>query len=279
MGDTLAALKPAGNFFTDLIPDIKRHHLAIAAGSGITPVLSLIATTLEIEQTSRFTLIYGNRGSDSIMFLEALEDLKNRYTGRLRIFHVFSREVQNAELLNGRIDADKIREFCKRQIDAASVDAAFLCGPWGMVQDARKTLIECGTSAANIHTELFGTPDELLAQAEHARKLRADKLRDAADDNSRATCNVRITLDDKTTTINLQRGAESILDAALKTRKGLPFACKGGVCATCKARVIEGEVELDINYALSQEELDQGYILTCQAHPVTDSVAVSFDDK
>ena len=272
-GDTLKVLPPAGHFYVDLDATSKRHHVGIAAGSGITPILSILKTTLETEPNSIFTLIYGNKTTETIMFLEELEGLKNEYTERLRLFHILSREVQNAELLNGRIDGDKINKFMETLMPAEQIDEVFLCGPFEMVMSAQDAFIAAGIDKKHVHTELFGTPDDLkaIAAKEDKPELSEEELKHIS--------KVQIIVDDKGTEIELARGGEYILDAALKVRKELPFACKGGVCATCKAKVIEGEVDMDLNYSLSDEEVEQGFILTCQAHPVSDRVIVSFDEK
>lgn len=272
-GDTLQVLPPSGHFYVELDSTQQRHHVGIAAGSGITPILSILKSTLEVEPNSTFTLIYGNRSTQSIMFLEELEALKNRYLGRLQIFHVLSRETTGSDLLNGRITGEKVKQFTEYLIPAAEIDSVFLCGPYSMVQSAQEALLEAGVPKAAIHTELFGTPEDMAAIAQQAKKPELSEAE--REQMSRIT----IIVDDKGTEIDLKRGGDSILDAALKVRNELPFACKGGVCATCKAKVLEGKVEMDVNYSLTDEEIAQGYILTCQAHPVSERVIVSFDVK
>ena len=206
------------------------------------------------------------------MFLEEIEDLKNRYPERFRIFNVLSREVQNSELLNGRIDGEKIDKFLENLISIDDVDDVFLCGPFDMVMSAKETFVRAGLESSNVHTELFGTPEDLKAISKQSKPQ-------LSDEESAHLTELLVIIDGKGTKLSLARGGESVLDAALKFRKDLPFACKGGVCATCKAKVVEGDVEMDINYSLSEEEVEQGYVLTCQAHPISDNVTIDFDQK
>lgn len=271
-GDTINLLPPAGHFYTELDSNNSKNYIGIAAGSGITPILSILKTTLETEPNSSFTLIYGNQSTDTIMFLEEIEGLKNRYSERFRIFNILSREVQNAELLNGRIDGEKIDKFLENLISIEDVDDVFLCGPFDMVMSAKDTFIKAGLESTRLHTELFGTPEDLKAiSKQHKPQLSSEE--------SAHLSKLLVIIDGKGTRLNLARGGESVLDAALKIRKDLPFACKGGVCATCKAKVVKGDVEMDINYSLSEEEVEQGFVLTCQTHPVSDDVTIDYDQK
>lgn len=271
-GDTMNLLPPTGHFYTDLDPKKGKNYVGVAAGSGITPILSILKTTLEVEKNSSFTLIYGNQSTDTIMFLEEIEDLKNRYSDRFRVFNILSREMQNAELLNGRIDGSKIDKFLKNLISAKMVDDVFLCGPFDMVMSAKDSFVKAGLESANVHTELFGTPEDLKAISQQQKPQ-------LSEEESSHLSKLLVVIDGKGTKLHLSRGGESILDAALKIRKDLPFACKGGVCATCKAKVIKGKVEMDINYSLSEEEVEQGFVLTCQSHPISDEVTIDFDQK
>ena len=273
VGDTIKLLPPSGHFFVELDPMQQKNYIGVAAGSGITPILSILKTTLESEPNSFFTLIYGNQSTDTIMFLEEIEDLKNKYPDKFRVFNVLSRELQNADLLNGRIDHIKINAFLNNLISAENVDDIFLCGPYEMVMSAKEAFVKSGVGPSKIHTELFGTPDALQAIAKSKNK---NYLSEA---ERKLTSEVLVKIDGKGTKLQLARGGEPILDAALKIRKDLPFACKGGVCATCKARVIEGEVSMDLNYSLSEEEVDKGFILTCQAHPISETVVIDYDQK
>lgn len=273
IGDTIDLLPPAGHFNVDLEANNSKHYVGVAAGSGITPILSILKTTLETEQQSSFTLIYGNKSTDTIMFLEEIEGLKNKYRERLSIFNVLSQEVQNSDLLNGRINSEKISRFLKTLISADQISDVFLCGPFEMVTSTQEVFITAGIAKKHIHSELFGTPEDLqaIANAKAQGSL-------TTEERSRLSKLV-VVIDGKGTKLELARGGESILDAALKVRKDLPFACKGGVCATCKAKVTNGKTEMDLNYSLSDEEIEQGFILTCQAHPISDEVTVNFDEK
>ena len=272
VGDKLGILPPAGHFFVDLDPKAERHFVGVAAGSGITPILSILKTTLETESASHFTLIYGNKSTDTIMFLEDIAALKNRYPQRLQVFHILSREIQSAQLLHGRIDAQKIDHFLDILIDAKEIDAVFLCGPLEMVMSARSAFLRAGVEQKHVHSEFFGAPDDL-------KKIDQETKTPISPTEQQHISKVLVMIDGKGTQLNLARGGETVLDAALKTRSDLPYACKGGVCSTCKAKVLEGEVEMDLNYSLSDEEVAEGFILTCQAHPISDRVTIDFDEK
>ncbi|HEX6967624.1 MAG TPA: 1,2-phenylacetyl-CoA epoxidase subunit PaaE [Micromonosporaceae bacterium] len=263
-GDLLEVLPPLGHFTTDLDPARTRHYAAIAAGSGITPVLSLVATALAVEPNSSFTLLYGNRYARSVMFAEELADLKDRYPTRLHLVHVLSREPGESELLSGRIDADRLNRLLDTLVRVDGVDEWFLCGPYGMVTAAREVLAARGVADGVVHTELFHV-DEIPVPAQPADRA------DAAGDTE-----VTIILDGRASTFQMGRD-DRVLDAALKVRGELPYACKGGVCSTCRAKVVEGEVKMARNYALEPDELAAGYVLTCQSSPVTDRVVVDYD--
>jgi ring-1,2-phenylacetyl-CoA epoxidase subunit PaaE len=272
VGDKLDVLPPTGNFFVELDPNAQRNFVGVAAGSGITPILSILKTTLETESASHFTLIYGNQSTDTIMFLEEIEALKNRYPQRLQVFHILSREIQNAELLTGRIDGQKIDRFLDLLIDANDIDDVFLCGPFEMVMSAKDAFIDAGVEKKHVHSELFGAPDDL-------KNLVRKTKQSVSEAEQQHISKVLVMIDGKGTQLNLARSGETVLDAALKIRRDLPFACKGGVCSTCKAKVMEGEVEMDLNYSLSDEEVAAGFILTCQAHPISDRVTIDYDQK
>ena len=269
-GETLGILPPAGHFYTELDPKNAANYIGVAAGSGITPILSILKTILQVEPESHFMLIYGNKRTDTIMFLEEIEGLKSTYKERFSVFNILSQEIQNADVLNGRIDNEKIEQLLASFSPNTHIDNVFLCGPFSMVKTAEQAFVKHGIDAANIHSELFGAPTDLATEAPKKQLSKEE-----AENESR----VVIMLDGKGTQLKLARGGETILDAALKVRKELPFACKGGVCATCKAKVVSGEVEMDLNYSLTQEEIDQGFTLTCQAHPVSDDVQIDFDQK
>ncbi len=268
-GDVLEVMKPMGRFFTQLNPENEKSYLAIAAGSGITPIMSIMKTVLLTEPNSEFTLIYGNKATNSIIFREEIEDLKNQYLNRLRVFYVLSREQTEIPFLYGRIDEDKCNSLFETIIDPSNVDEAFLCGPAPMIDASRQALEQAGMDAKNVHFELFASPQQLAEQ----KQATSDKKKGEG-----MQADVTIILDGLSTELTMDAEAENILDAALANGADLPFACKGGVCATCRAKIEEGEVEMDINYALEPDELERGFVLTCQAHPKTSKVVVNFDE-
>jgi ring-1,2-phenylacetyl-CoA epoxidase subunit PaaE len=263
-GDEVDVAPPLGRFTTALAPDRTRHYAAIVAGSGITPVLSLIATALETEPASRCTLVYGNRRASTVMFAEELGDLKDRYRHRLHVVHVLSREPQLSPLLSGRLDPSRLETlFGTGLVDVSSVDEWFLCGPYELVLGAQQVLTGLGVPAATVHTELF----HVESAPPPPRPARDEAL---------AGTTVTIVLDGRESTFTMG-GDERVLDAALRMRSELPYACKGGVCSTCRARVVEGEVVMAPNYALEPDELAAGYVLTCQASPVSERLVVDYD--
>ena len=266
-GAVLDVMTPTGRFFTHLETSQAKHYALIAAGSGITPILSIAATVLEQEPDSTVTLLYGNRTTSSIMFLEELEDLKNRYPTRLALFHVLSKEAAEAELLHGRIDAAKLGLFLDTLLPVDTVDEWFLCGPYEMVETVRKVLTEQGTEAGHIHVELFHVEGEPV-RTSPVGPAKAE----AAD-----ACSVTVLLDGRSTSFDLSPSAEPILEAALRVRGDAPFACKSGVCGTCRAKLLEGSVRMDQNYALEDDELADSYVLTCQSHPTADRVVLDYD--
>jgi ring-1,2-phenylacetyl-CoA epoxidase subunit PaaE len=265
-GDEIEVMPPVGEFTIHPDPGSPRHRVAIAAGSGITPVLSLISTTLESEPESSWTLLYGNRTANSVMFLDELEGLKDRYPDRFQLLHVLSREGSDLPLLSGRIDDAKIRLVHDRLLGGREVDDWYLCGPYNMVMTARKTLGDLGVDEDRIHDELFfaGPLDQASLPPEPPPGEGSVDLTVILDGRA-----VQTRMDPET----------SILDAALRVRSELPFSCKGGMCASCKGRIEEGEVRMDKNYALVDSELEAGYVLTCQSHPVTDRVVVRYDHR
>lgn len=283
-GQTVEVSPPLGHFTTEFDPARRRHYAAVAAGSGITPVLSLLTTALETEPDSRFTLIYGNRSVRTVMFVEELADLKDRYPTRLHLVHVLSREPQSVELLSGRLDADRLDRLLEAIVDPAGVDEWFLCGPYGLVVDARLALAGRGVPDDGIRTELFHVADAITpdTRATSERAPRADASESDASESSEgsqsseATSDVRIVLDGRVSSFQMRRG-ERVLDAALRVRPELPYACRGGVCSTCRARLVEGRVEMARNFALEVAELDRGYVLTCQAMPISDALIVDYD--
>ncbi len=267
-GDELAVMTPGGRFTTPLDPAHEKRYVAIAAGSGITPILSIAETILEREPRSQVALAYGNRTSGSIMFLEELEDLKDRHPERFELFHVLSREPQPVELLSGRLDRDRLNRLFDTLLRPEDVDEWFLCGPLELIETARELLRERGVDAAHIHREVFHAEDEPAP----ARRPDADRpLR------PEEAATVTIQLDGRSSTLEMARDGQPILDAVLQVRADAPYACKGGVCGTCRAKVVEGEVRMDRSYALEEAELDAGFVLACQSHPVTDRVTLDFD--
>jgi ring-1,2-phenylacetyl-CoA epoxidase subunit PaaE len=261
-GDEVEVGVPAGGFTPELLPGA--HHGLIAAGSGITPVLSIAASVLAAHPDTRVTLLYGNRRTDTVMFTEELADLKDAYGPRVQLVHVLSREPGESEVGTGRLDAAKLRTLLGVLVDADDIDQWWLCGPLGMTTDAQQVLVEAGVPKDRVHRELFYVdepPPELH---------RADPAVEGL------TSEVTVVLNGRATPLTLPR-AETVLDAAQKVRGDLPFACKGGVCGTCRARVIEGEVTMRRNFALEDDEIERGYVLTCQSLPVTDAVTVDFD--
>jgi ring-1,2-phenylacetyl-CoA epoxidase subunit PaaE len=265
VGDQLEVMTPTGRFTTQFDPSRRMHYVAIAAGSGITPVLSLLATALRDEPESRFTLLYGNRTTKSIMFLEELEDLKNTYPDRLHLVHVLSREEPEIELFGGRLDRDRLEQIFAALVPVASVDAWFLCGPYEMVVTARQLLLDLGVERRAIHAELFFVGDVPPPPP---------RTETAIDTTASA---VTILLDGRRTSFDLAPDGGSVLDAVLRERSDAPFACKGGVCGTCRAKLLEGEVAMTQNWALEDDEIERGYVLTCQSHPRTPKVVLDYD--
>ena len=263
-GDVLDVLPPAGRFGPEISPDVSRHHAFVAAGSGITPVISIVATVLAEEPGSRCTVVYGNRRTDTIMFVEELEDLKNRYPSRLQLVHVLSRESQPVPLLEGRLDAGRLGALLDALLPPDEVDEWYLCGPFGMVQDARALLRERGVATEHIHRELFHADAAPVAAP-------------TAQESGNGAATVTIVLDGRRSTFPVDGG--SILEAALRNRPDAPYACKGGVCGTCRCRIVEGEVAMDHSYALEEDEVDAGVVLACQAHPRSERIVLDFDAR
>lgn len=268
-GDRLEVMSPEGSF-TSHLPDLAHAHIAgIAAGSGITPIMALASSVLAASPTAAFTLVYANRATQDVMFLEELADLKDRYPSRLALHHVLSREQRGAPLLSGRIDAAKLDVILDRLVPAETVDEWFLCGPFDLVALCRDALRQRAVPASRVHFELF-TTDAAAARDDRGRPV----LARAGD----ATVTVEFTLDGLSSRVESPVAAnEAILDAALRVRSDVPFACAGGVCGTCRARLVEGSVHMTQNYALEPDELERGYVLTCQSHPTSDRVVVDYD--
>ncbi|WP_319413686.1 1,2-phenylacetyl-CoA epoxidase subunit PaaE [uncultured Cohaesibacter sp.] len=269
VGDHIDAMPPMGRFFTPLDPAAEKNYLAFAAGSGITPVLSIIKTTLAREPKSTFTLVYANRQMSSIMFREDLEDLKNSYLGRLSVIHILKSEGQEIDLFTGRIDDEKLDALFDLWIEADSIDTAFICGPEAMMLTIADNLRKHGIADEQIKFELFASSQPGRAPQKAVSKA------GAVTSNS---CDVSVTLDGSTRQFSMPKDGHSILDAAVANEMDAPYSCKAGVCSTCRARVLEGEVEMAVNHALEDYEVKAGYVLSCQCVPVSDKVVISYDE-
>ena len=264
VGDILEVMPAQGRFFTEMSPKNAKTYLGFAAGSGITPLMSILKSVLFEEPDSHFILFYGNKNFDGIIFREELEALKNRFPERLSIHHILSKENLSTPLFQGRLSGEKCTRFARHFFDPKMVDEVFICGPEEMTFDLKNSLVSLGIDPKKVHFELFGTP---------APKKQIDATRPKND----LEADVVVILDGTQFMFPLAAEGEPLLDAAMRAGADLPFSCKGGVCCTCKARVLDGEVEMDINYALEPEEIEAGYILTCQAHPRSARLMVTFD--
>ena len=268
-GDVLEVMQPVGKFYVELNPLNTKNYLGFAAGSGITPLLSIIKTTLRTEPQSTFTLVYGNKSRSSIIFFEELEGLKNKYLQRFNFINILSRERTDAPINFGRINTEKLIEL-EKLVDYTSFDDAFICGPEEMIFLVKDFLETKGIDKKKIHFELFTTPGQ----------KKSGVVSQKPEANSGPKSKISVKLDGRSFDFDLSLTSDTtILDAALKEGADLPFACKGGVCCTCKARLLEGEVSMDVHWGLEEEEIEQGYILTCQSHPKTEKVLVDFDVK
>lgn len=270
-GTHIDVMAPQGRFVVNTDAMVERQYMCIAAGSGITPMMSIVRAVLEDEPESRVTLIYGNQRTSTIMFREELGFLKNRYLNRFNWINVLSREEQDAEVLFGRINNRKGGELqAKHLIDIDGTDAFYLCGPEAMISEVSRGLRVAGVTEDRIHYELFFANPldaEEVVRKHHERATKYANTR----------CEVAVTLDGRTHRFDLNADGENILDAAMNSGMDVPYSCKGGVCATCKAKLVEGEVDMDLNHSLTAQEVADGYILTCQAHPVSERVVVDFD--
>ena len=269
-GDVLDVMPPRGNFFTAINPDQGTNYLCICAGSGITPVLSIIKTVLSREPRSAVTLLYGNQRTTTMMFRNELAFLKNAYLERFHWINIFSREPQEVDLLSGHLDNRKGGALNRRLIKIREFDEFFLCGPEAMISEVSRGLRGEDIAEENIHFELFAASAENAREAIERHQKRAREYKGHVSE-------VSILADGREFAFELSTDGENILDAGLRNGVDLPFSCKGGVCATCKARLLEGEVDMDLNQALRPEEIEKGYILTCQSHPVSKKVVVDFD--
>jgi ring-1,2-phenylacetyl-CoA epoxidase subunit PaaE len=272
-GDELEVMPPLGKFTPRSAAKAGKKYLAFAAGSGITPIIGIMKSVLKHEPDSSFTLIYGNKNRGSIIFKESIEALKNKYMNRLSVYHIFTRETMDTPLFNGRINAEKAKAFCQSLIDAPGMDEIFICGPEDMILGLRDYFIEeQKLDAHKVHFELFSSPD----QPKSVHKAWEEKQQQI---DPTKVSQVTVKLDGAAFEMNLAYGGDNILDAALQQGADLPYACKGGVCSTCKAKLISGEVDMEVNYALEPDELAANFILTCQSHPRTERVVVDFDVK
>lgn len=266
-GTTLKVMAPDGNFKLNTNASQQNHYVAFAAGSGITPILSMIRAVMYEEPNSKFSLFFGNRNVDSIIFRKELEDLKNQFLERLAVHHILSKEKLGSPLFYGRINAEKCEKFGSVFFDPTEITGYYLCGPSQMIFDIKDQLTTMGVDAKKIHFELFTTDD-----------IKVEKKEEAASFDPSQESKVTIILDEESFDMPLAYGGKSILDAALEAGADLPYACKGGVCSTCKAKITEGEVVMDINYALEPDEVENGFVLTCQSHPRTSTLTVDFDE-
>jgi len=266
-GMTLDVMPPEGRFNLPLDPESRRHYLAFAAGSGITPILSIVKTTLLAEPHSRFTILYGNRASSSVIFRDELAELKDIYMERLNLVYVMSREQQDIELFNGRITQDKCRQLFQRWLRVEDVDYAFICGPEDMMHGVSNALQEAGMPKERIRIELFAA-----AAANAVRQPRSHYGADVGH-----LTEVTVIMDGNHASFTMDKDKESLLDAGLRAGIDMRYSCKGGVCSTCRCKVVEGTVDMDVNYALEDYEVARGFVLSCQSFPVTDRIVVDFD--
>ena len=266
-GHTIDVMPPMGRFTAPIDPAASHRYVGVAGGSGITPMMSLITTVLKAEPKSRFVLLYGNRSTNTVIFLEALADLKNRYLDRLEVYHFLEDEAEEIELFNGRLDRAKCDEVFTHLVDVPSTDGFFICGPGPMMDAAEASLLAQGVAPSKIKIERF-TTDALSGE----RLVRAEALQQKAQGLT-----MSVELDGRRAKVSFDAEKGNILDSVRAAGLPAPFACKGGVCATCRAKVIEGSVEMKANYGLSAEEVADGYVLTCQSVPTSEVLTLSYD--
>jgi ring-1,2-phenylacetyl-CoA epoxidase subunit PaaE len=267
-GAVIDVMPPMGHFNVPINADNRKAYIGVAAGSGITPMLSIVKTTLEAEPRSRFTLVYGNRSSSSVIFREELTELKDLYRERLNLVYVMSREQQDIELFNGRITREKCDRLFESWIRVADHDVAFVCGPESMMREVSDALQAHGMPKDCIKVELFAAS---IPKHQHKPQARAI--------SGRQECEVTLVIDGTHRNFTMEKDKESLLDAGLKQGIDMRYSCKGGVCSTCRAKVTEGKVEMDVNFALEDYEVARGFVLTCQSFPVTDRVVIDFDQE
>ena len=264
-GDKIDVMPPLGSFYTEVHVDNEKSYAAFASGSGITPIMSIIRATLKAEQKSIFNLFYGNKTKETIIFNSDLEDLQKEYPNRLHVYHVLSRDSDVDHKFRGRLSAEKCRAYHKDLVDLTSLDEVFLCGPEEMIFEIKDALIEIGVADTNIHFELFtaATPEKTDEPAPKTQGIHTQ---------------VELIVDGESYHFELSENGDTILDAAIAEDADVPFACKGGVCCACKAKVMEGSVKMDVNYALDEDEVEEGYVLTCQSHPTSEKLVIDFDE-
>ncbi|MCB0792784.1 MAG: phenylacetate-CoA oxygenase/reductase subunit PaaK [Flavobacteriales bacterium] len=267
-GDELEVMTPMGNFHTQLEASHEKHYIAFAAGSGITPILSILMTTLRVEPRSRFTLFYGNSDVDRIIFRRKLDDLKAHHGDRLQVHHILSRGRDEDMLFNGRITTDKAVRLMQRFVTDPLHREFFICGPEQMMVNVSEALEKLGVDKKHIHIELFSSP---VSVKEERRQV------PPTDGKLKGASEVVVILDGRETRVEVSPKGPAILDAAIEAGLDVPFACKGAVCCTCKAKVMEGQVEMEMNYALTDQEVEEGFVLTCQSHPRSSRVVVDYD--
>lgn len=269
-GHAIDVMPPDGNFTVEFAPAHAHRYAAFAVGSGITPILSLIKTALDTEPDSSFTLFFGNRASSAVLFREEIEDLKNRYMTRFSLVYVMSREHQDIELFNGRLDGAKVEQLLNHWMDPALIDYAFVCGPQDMTESVIEALMVKGLAKSRIKFELFGSPKgpRVLRTGHEIRKAPGKDM-----------CEVTVIQDGITRMLSIEKNKDSVLDSALAQGLELPYSCKGGVCSSCRCKVIEGEVDMDANFALEDYEVARGFVLCCQSFPVTDRLVIDFDQE
>jgi ring-1,2-phenylacetyl-CoA epoxidase subunit PaaE len=265
-GTQIEVMPPMGHFNVPLSAGNSKHYIGFAAGSGITPMLSIIKTTLAAEPDSEFTLFYGNRASSSVIFKEELTDLKDIHLNRLNLVYIMSREQQDIELFNGRITREKCNQLFKRWVDLKSVDTAFVCGPEGMMHEVSDALQAHGMPKSSIKLELFAASIPKKQPHQQQRPV-----------EGRQQCEVTLIIDGSHASFMMEKETESVLDAGLRQGIDIRYSCKGGVCSTCRAKVVDGKLDMDANFALEDYEIARGFVLTCQAFPVTDKVVLDFD--
>lgn len=266
IGDNVEVMTPMGKFYTELNVNNAKNYLAFAGGSGITPMLSILKTVLLTQPNSKFTLIYGNQNRSTIIFKELIDGLKNKFMQNLSVYHILSNELTDVPVFSGLMTKEKCAFFFEKLIDLKNIDDCFICGPEPMMDSVESALIEAKMESKKIHIERF-TPSSNIKQKEVEVETQDENLESS----------VSIQVDGVMFDLKVKYKGESILDAALKAGADLPFACKGGVCCTCRAKVIEGAVNMDVNYALEADEVENGFVLTCQSHPKTEKVVIDFD--